>query len=849
MRSHFRHLLLAALRFAVGVSYSRISIFQSSRATLGLLKFSFLFSASLVSILLLSPVAQAACGSGVANGSGGTDFTASGAVAGPCTLSDHDTLSVTGSGTLNNGGGNALITSANGVSVTNGGTISGSDTGAFVGGGTINSFINSGTLTGAGGSGMHVNSGLVTTFTNSGTVSGTSSADGFDIDGAATVSTLSNTNSGTISSINGTGLLVTGSLNTFINSGTIFSTNGSAFGNDSGIVGSITNNAGGQITGGSNGIENDLGSSITTLNNAGAISGAAYAIYNGGTISGLTNSGTISTTNDGTYVIFNDGGTVGTLNNSGTISSSGNNTFVVRNDGTINSLSNSGSIFSTSSGAGVFNGPSGTITNLTNSSTGLIATQSYYAIENDPGGNIGTITNNGTISATSGIAINNHGSIGSLINTGTISATTGNAIYLTQNIATFNNTNGVITSASVSPSTGTIDIEGDLGVQTITGGTISNTGTANTAVAINIGAAQTSGGDNLNFQNVHLIADGDTAGSGHGIALENGTNAANVNFLNNSVVRGNIVSGGNLHTVLNGTAVTGNLTLAGTNNSLTIAGNTTINGTTAFGTGVNTAYIAAYFTTQGAFTTAVGGQTNFTIFGGSFTADNAVGFGSGAITVNNGALLNLATADVTTTGAFTNHGTTSIGVGRTISVGSLNTVPTDGILSYTASSTGNVLNTGHINTGATAANLSNQTVNVNFIGGGTLTGTARSLIASGTGNATVPVAGVIDNSYLYNFGIVAGTPDPNHLYLQVTQATTPADASDDSNNANAAEVLLGPSINNSDPVTNQIQTNLNNAPTRQAFNNVVSSTLPTVNNDNAAAASSFISDVFDIADS
>jgi uncharacterized protein with beta-barrel porin domain len=154
-----------------------------------------------------------------------------------------------------------------------------------------------------------------------------------------------------------------------------------------------------------------------SISSSGTVSSAENGIYNGGTISTLTNSGTISAIS-GTG-IANDGAiTTLTNTNSGTISAY----YGIGNSGTITTLTNSGTI---SSYYGIYN--TSTIDALTNTNSGTISGTSVGISNEYVSTRITTLTNSGTISGRYGIQ--NTSTITTLTNTGTISGTSGQGIY------------------------------------------------------------------------------------------------------------------------------------------------------------------------------------------------------------------------------------------------------------------------------------------------------------------------------------------------------------------------------------------------------------------------------------
>jgi hypothetical protein len=184
-----------------------------------------------------------------------------------------------------------------------------------------------------------------------------------------------------------------------------------------GSITTLTNTGTISAVNGGIGISNLEDSTITTLNNSGTISAGSRGISNVGAITTLNNSGTILALDNGFGI--RNAGTIDTLTNSGTISALDSG-YGIRNIGAITTLNNSGTISALYNGYGIFNVFGGTITNLTNSGT-ISAGAGGFGIRNAD--TINTLTNSGTISALDGgNGIRNEGTINTLTNSSTISA-------------------------------------------------------------------------------------------------------------------------------------------------------------------------------------------------------------------------------------------------------------------------------------------------------------------------------------------------------------------------------------------------------------------------------------------
>ncbi len=288
-----------------------------------------------------------------------------------------------------------------------------------------------------------------TTLTNNGTISASKSR-GLRTTTSATINDLSN--NGTITTGGSSGIRNDGTITTLTNTNTISATGGYGIYNITGAtIGTITNS--GTISAGTSfGLRNNGAATITTLTNSSTISADQSGLWNGGTITTLTNNdtGNIKAL-DGEFGLKNVNGTIGTLTNSGTISASDNyglfNDQNSTNTATITTLINSGTI-SAGSNSGLWNDD--TITTLTNSGN-IKALAGDFGLKNVRG-TIVTLTNSGTISASGNYGLYNDATatITTLTNTGTISAS-GNSIGIYNDtdstIATLNNSQGASSSA------------------------------------------------------------------------------------------------------------------------------------------------------------------------------------------------------------------------------------------------------------------------------------------------------------------------------------------------------------------------------------------------------------------
>lgn len=414
-------------------------------------------------------------------------------------------------------------------------------------------------------------------------------------------------NSGTISGVNYPLYVAnTGSIGTFVNSGSLIgalngaSNNGSigsltnsgliqggekGFGNQSTVT-NITNTATGTIKGGTAaGLQNDT--SMGTLTNAGLISSGSAGVANYGTLGAIINSGTI---NGGPQAIYLDGNsTVGTVTNSGTITAPQTG---IQIGGTLTALTNSGFI----GGSNALN-ISGALGTFVNEAGGTIKGANAIYLSGSLGGlsNSGVIA--GSITNTTASALTITGGSGTVTGTltganlsgkGTIINTASNLTFA-GNLAvnddinvgtnTVTNSGGALSFGSIISVTGnfaqstgslTLNGTGKLVVSqaaSITGGTIVANGLSSTANYLHgsTGGTLVAGGAGSSYAGVTV-----TLGSAVTGVSASGTTSGNTLLLqvNNDYIGGTLASATNSDTI---TGVGSALYVAATGNITTYA--------------------------------------------------------------------------------------------------------------------------------------------------------------------------------------------------------------------------------------------------------------------------------------
>jgi fibronectin-binding autotransporter adhesin len=266
-------------------------------------------------------------------------------------------------------------------------------------------------------------------------------------------------NNGTLEATNGGNLTLTGSTITNGTNGVIEAVGTDSSSNPSTVV--LTNNV------------TVVGGTLTTTG-AGVIEVAANNIAN---LTNLTNSGTLNVLNNGEIL------SSGTITNNGTITleAAGNQTYFYAPNATI--LTGTGTLVlgsTNNSYTGNIDGPGGFTNDETITGAGTIDS--------------GAFTNNGTINANVSGQTLTLQSFTSATNTKTMEASNGGTLEL--NGSSWNNAGGTITAQTGS----SVDLTGGV---TITGGTLSSSGTGQVFVAanniVNLAGLTTSG--TINVQN------------------------------------------------------------------------------------------------------------------------------------------------------------------------------------------------------------------------------------------------------------------------------------------------------------------------------------------------------------
>lgn len=481
------------------------------------------------------------------------------------------------------------------------------------------------------------------------------------------------------------------------------------------------------------------------------VNGGILDIHNGASLSGgylvldsgsVTNNGAVSTTVDvnyGSTFTQDTLGTIsgvinvydGTFNNNGTIT-----TIEIHSSGTLNN--NTGSTATTVTNNGTLSN-SGTITTL-NQQSGTFTNNSGGTLSGTLTVTGGTANNAGTLGAVvnqSGSTFNNTGTAGALTNNGT-ATNTGTLSSVSQVAGSFANNAGGNVTGTVTLSGGSMTNAGTAGtVDVQSGNSFTNTGTVTTvqnranSTFVNNGTATT----------VNNYGTG-TNGSGGTITTLNQISGTFTNASGSTVSGTTTISGGTLTNA-------GTLGAVTNQSGSTFTNNGTAGAVTNAGTATNSGTVASLTQSAGTFTNNSGATItgSATVSGGTLTNAGTVG----AVTVQSGATF----TNSGTAGALTNAGTAT----NTGTIASLNNTGGTFTNSGNGSITGTVTVDGStlINNGSSLGNI--QVLNGGFLKGagnfGTITISSGATIAPGNSIGTSRISGnlVFQNGSFYEVEI------------------------------------------------------------------------------------------------
>ncbi|MFN9322468.1 MAG: autotransporter domain-containing protein [Holosporales bacterium] len=455
------------------------------------------------------------------------------------------------------------------------------------------------------------------------------------------------------------------------------------------------------------------------------------------------------------------------------------------------------------------------------------------------------------------------GTLATLTNLGTIRSGTGSALRLdgTSSITTIEGT-GTFTSSGTTNATVLLN---STGADTTFGfgGTIINTASSSSAIALSIAAAPISG--TITNQGI-ITASGAGTGNSAGRAVNIG---AETTFVNDTsgVINGRITQAGDVDIIFeNRGSINGNVLLEGDGAHTLLLTSGSINGTVTGGDAVDTLTLNGgaingainlgeefnIIEVNGAFETAGTIQANSLANegsidlrindGGYFTVNNTVTLGSdltpSLLTIASGGTLNINGANVTSTGALSNSGTIMIAAGQTLTTATQNY--SSGLLSIgvNPSSAGQLIITGtpdglggYATDGGTDLTDASIAITVATGNGFIPVGTQFKIIDAnngGTGfknSSALPTSITVD-SLIYKFVLSQGVgSELDDVFLTVTGSAS--SVATNPNNANVANILTALGTTTSAQLT-QIQNNLINASTTEEGNRVLESTRPTV---------------------
>lgn len=625
------------------------------------------------------------------------------------------------------------------------------------------------------------------------------------------------------------------------------------------------------------GIAVDVQGALAALNNTGTITattGTALNIAATGNLAANIDSGALTSANvtTGTFVIGADLG--GLSIDSGTITNSAANNAAVAID--VNAAQTAAIVIgagtavradgagAADSGLGIavdFAGNAGTLINNSNMVFGQItgAAGSQIVINNAAltsaislGAGDDTLTNSATGTITAAINLGDGANLLTNLAGGVITGNiTGGA-----NIDTLTSAGSIIGNADLLAGANTATISGSFaGALNATGGSIAltvNTGAGNDSISHAAGALT----GNIN------LGDGDNSFTQTGGSLTGNLTGGLGNdiFANSGTITGNIIlgDGTNSYTQTTAGALTiGNITGGAGIDTLNLGGVTT--GKVDLGGGANIFNLTGS-TFTGSVSSSGGGSTAISIAAnGVFNVNAASDTGTGALNVAAGAgalpagILNVQ-ASLTSSGALTNAGQVQIGLGATLSVG---TMAPGGAYVFDISSPASAATSfGKLVVTGGNVNFTGATVTANIFANSFLANGAELLIATGFGTDAGGVAGtsgitVLDNSFLYNFTMIdgtataLGTDDGGDVYLRVGNILTSAGATP--NNSAVAQVLasLGP---DGDAALDAVQAALAMQTTAEGVNMILEQLIPAVDAGAVTGAMSAANDLLDVVD-
>lgn len=486
-----------------------------------------------------------------------------------------------------------------------------------------------------------------------------------------------------------------------------------------------------------------VSTSEPSVSNSDTITGqTALTVTNTGSIGTLTNTGTLSGTNRGSFLTI--GAQIDSVVNSGLIAA--------------------GSLGTMAAG-GIANG--GTILSLTNTSTGTILSSHSSGIGNNYSTSyVGILTNNGLISGVTG-GIWNDGIFNQIVNTGVITGTQSGINANSNTISTIDNS-GTIAGGSIG-----ISIGGSGRIGTLLN---RSTGTLSGPVALSISSGGSIGG----IANAGVIAGNIINSSANALSISGGTGltfgtltgstltnkGSIVNTLSNLVFTGgNLVLNSNINATGRTVSNTGaNLSIASsvniagafsqTSGTLNIdpnSGGVTISGTAAISGGTVNSSLSSTGNYLAGTRTLVS-ATSLNLSGATVSINNLTGLYKSVSTINNQLLLSvtndyvggtLTTLDNTST---ITSASTGLYVATTGSIGTLTNSGTFGGVQFGVNNRGSIgsfTNSGLITNNNFTA-LWNQGSIGQLVNTGTISNSSWAILNTGT------------LSTLTNSGVIAG---------------------------------------------------------------------------------------------